>query len=143
MKKIKYFLLKTSNSFISLLLSILGFGAIFSFNSCSKNYYYPLYGTPTAFFKIKGNVESELTSNPIPSIRVVSGNDTTSTDKYGNYQFLKELISENQTYSIEFKDIDEETNGNYQTLDTIVELKNYNYSENKDIEINIKLKEKE
>ena len=128
----------------SFLLSILGFGAACSLSSCE-------YGTPFATFKVKGNVKSEVTSNAIPNIRVVMGYDTTFTDESGNYQISNTDFPDNQTFLVEFKDIDRETNGEYQTLDTIVEFIDPEFSGGTgnwdsgetEKEINVKLKDKE
>jgi putative lipoprotein (rSAM/lipoprotein system) len=122
MKKIKAFLLKKNNSLISFLLTILGFGAVCSFNGCMYGDPVVEYGTPFATFKINGNVKSEVTSNAIPNIRVVMGYDTTYTDGSGNYQISNTEFPDDQTFLLEFKDVDGETNAEYQPLDTIVEF---------------------
>ena len=115
MKKIKTSIFKRYNALIRFLLSILGFGAACSLSSCE-------YGTPYATFKVNGSVKSEVTSNDIPNIRVIMGYDTTFTDKSGNYQISNTDFPEDQTFLVEFKDIDGKTNGEYQSLDTIVEF---------------------
>ncbi|MDF1574584.1 MAG: radical SAM-associated putative lipoprotein [Bacteroidales bacterium] len=115
-------LLKKYNTLISLLLSILGFGAACSLTGCE---YGPLaveYGTPHAFFKVNGNVKSEMTSTNLPNIRVVLGVDTAYTDEQGNYQVGTMDFPDDQAYLVEFKDIDGGSNGAYQPLDTIVEF---------------------
>lgn len=146
MKKIKISLFKRYNTLTSFLLSILGFGAACSLSSCSYE-----YGTPFATFKVKGNVKSEVTSKAIPNIRVVMEYDTTFTDESGNYQISKTDFPDNQTFFVEFKDIDGETNGEYQPLDTIVEFIDPEFSGGTDNwdsgetekEVNVKLKDKE
>lgn len=122
MKKIETSLFKKYNALISFLLSILGFGAACSLSSCEYGTPAVEYGTPYATFKVKGGVKSEVTSNSIPNIRVVMGYDTTYTDESGNYQVENTDFPDDQTFLVEFKDIDGVTNGKYQPLDTIVEF---------------------
>lgn len=151
MKKIKSSLFKRFNTLISFLLSILGFGAAFSLSSCEYGTPAVEYGTPFATFKVKGSVKSELSSNAIPNIRVVMGNDTTFSDESGNYQISNTDFPDDQTFLLEFKDIDGKTNGEYQALDTIVEFIDPKFSGGTgdwnsgetEKEVNVKLKEKE
>lgn len=151
MKKIKTSLFKRFNTLLSFLLSILGFGAAFSLNSCEYGTPAMEYGTPFATFKVKGSVKSELSSNAIPNIRVVMGNDTTFSDESGNYQISNTDFPDDQTFLLEFKDIDGKTNGEYQALDTIVEFIDPKFSGGTgdwnsgetEKEVNVKLKEKE
>jgi len=151
MKKIKTSLFKRFNTLLSFLLSILGFGAAFSLNSCEYGTPAVEYGTPFATFKVKGSVKSELTSNAIPNIRVVMGYDTTFSDESGNYQISNTEFPDDQTFLLEFKDIDGETSGEYQALDTIVEFIDPKFSGGTgdwnsgetEKEVNVKLKEKE
>lgn len=150
MKKIKTSLFKRFNTLLSFLLSILGFGAAFSLNSCEYGTPAMEYGTPFATFKVKGSVKSELSSNAIPNIRVVMGNDTTFSDESGNYQISNTDFPDDQTFLLEFKDIDGKTNGEYQALDTIVEFIDPKFSGGTgdwnsgetEKEVNVKLKEK-
>lgn len=151
MKKIKISLFKRFNTLISFLLSILGFGAACSLNSCEYGTPAMEYGTPYATFKVKGSIKSELTSNTIPNIRVVMGYDTTYADESGNYQVFNTNFPDDQTFLVEFKDIDGEVNGEYQALDTIVEFidpvfyggtGNWDNGETEK-EVNVKLKDKE
>lgn len=151
MKKIKLFLLKKSNALISYLLTILGFGAVCTFNGCMYGDPVVEYGTPVATFKVNGSVKSEATSDVIPYIRVVMGYDTTFTDETGKYQLSNEEFPENQSFLLEFKDIDGESNGEYQPLDTIVEFIDPEFSGGTgswdtgetEKEVNVKLKDKE
>ena len=144
-------MLKKYNTLLSFLLSVLGFGAACSLSGCE---YGPLpveYGTPHAMFKINGNVKSEQTSDNIPGIRVVMGVDTAFTDAQGNYQVRNESWPSDEAFMLEFKDIDGESNGAYQPLDTIVEFIDPEfiggegawYMGETDKEINIELKDKE
>ena len=142
---------KRFNGLISFFISILGFGAACSLSSCEYGTPAAEYGTPYATFKVNGNVQSEITSNSVPNIRVVMGYDTTYTDESGNYQLSNTEFPEDQTFLIEFKDIDGETNGEYQPLDTIVEFIDPEFSGETggwdsgetEKEVNVKLKDKE
>jgi putative lipoprotein (rSAM/lipoprotein system) len=151
MKKIRLSLFKRLNTLISFMLSVLGFGAACSLSSCEYGTPAPHYGTPYSTFKVKGNVKSEVTSNAIPNVRVVMGFDTTFTDKSGNYQISNTNFPDNQSFLIKFIDIDGETNGEHQDLDTIVEFIDPEFtggtgdwdSGETEKEVNVKLKEKE
>lgn len=110
------------NTLISCLLSVLGFGAACSLGGCEYGSPYVEYGTPYATFKVKGNVSSEATSDNLPYIRVVMREDTAFTDESGNYQVENIDFPKDQTFLVEFKDMDGEVNGAYQPLDTIVEF---------------------
>lgn len=151
MKQIKTSLFRKSNTVISFLLSILGFGAVCSISGCAYGTPAVEYGTPFATFKVKGNVQSEITSNSVPNIRVVIGSDTTLTDESGNYELSNTEFPGNQTLLVEFADIDGETNGEYQPLDTIVEFIDPEFtggsggwdSGETEKEVNVKLKNKE
>ncbi|MEA3480251.1 MAG: radical SAM-associated putative lipoprotein [Bacteroidota bacterium] len=114
--------LKKHNTLISFLLSILGFGTVCSLNSCEYGAPIVEYGTPHATFKVKGSVKSEMTSGTLPGIRVVMGEDTAFTDESGSYQVENIDFPNDQVFLVEFRDIDGETNGEYQPLDTIVEF---------------------
>ena len=115
-------LFKKYNTLLSFLLSVLGFGAACSINSCEYGTPAVEYGTPFGTFKVNGSVRSEASSDNIPNIRVVMGEDTAYTDESGNYQVKNIDFPVDQTFLVEFKDIDGEINGEYQPLDTIVEF---------------------
>lgn len=144
-------LLKKHNTLISFLLSILGFGAACSLGSCE--YGTPLieYGCPHAMFKVNGSVKSEATSENIPVIRVIMGVDTAFTDAQGNYEVGTSDSPGDQAFLVEFKDVDGESNGEYQPLDTIVEFIDPEYIEGSgawylgktEKELNVNLKDKE
>ena len=144
-------LLKKYNTVINLLLSILGFGTACSIGGCEYGLPPVEYGTPHATFKVIGNVRSEATSDNLPFIRVVMGYDTAFTDESGNYQVKNIEFPQDQTFLVEFKDVEGEANGEYQPLDTIVEFIDPEFSggsggwdngETKK-EINVELKDKE
>jgi putative lipoprotein (rSAM/lipoprotein system) len=117
MKTVQTKLLKTYNAIITCLIALLGFST-----SCE-----PVmeYGTPSAKFIVKGKVSSSETSLPIKRIQVVMQGDTVFTDDNGNYRISDdEGFPTDQTYNIQFKDIDNLTNGEFNDLDTIAEFKN-------------------
>jgi len=151
MKRIKTTLFKKSNAFINFLLTLLGFGAVCTFNGCMYGDPVVEYGTPFATFKVNGNVKAETTTDAIPNIRVVMGDDTTFTDASGNYQLSNTAFPGNQTFQVKFKDIDGETNGEYQPLDTMVQFVNPEFTGGDDDwdsgetekEVNVTLKNKE
>jgi putative lipoprotein (rSAM/lipoprotein system) len=116
MKIFEILFLKTYNSLITVLLALIGFGA-----SCIKME----YGSPHACFKVKGKVESMQDSTVIKNIQVSMEGATVRTDADGNYQIPeKDDYPTDQTYHIQFKDIDSTLNGEFADLDTIVEFKN-------------------
>lgn len=116
MKKVQRRIWTLSNALISALLALIGF------SSCGETL--DEYGTPSADFKVMGNVSSQISQDPIPGIRVVMNRDTTHTGADGNYEIIdKGAFPTNQTYEISFEDIDGALNGSYIKLDTIVEFK--------------------
>lgn len=117
MKKARNILYKTSNTIILGLLALLGFTT-----SCEKKVE---YGTPSAKFIVNGKVISSDSNEAIENVRVIMQGDTTKTDNEGKYQVVNKYgFPGDQTYDIQFQDIDGATNGDYQNLDTIVEFKN-------------------
>lgn len=143
--------LKKHNTLISFLLSILGFGAACSLGSCEYGLPVVEYGTPHAIFKVKGSVRSDATSDNLPGIRIVMGVDTAFTDEQGNYEVGTMDFPKDQTYLVEFNDVDGELNGEYQPLDTIAEFIDPEFTGvsggwdqgETEIEINVELKDKE
>lgn len=150
MKKIRTFLLKKTNSLISIFLSLLGFGAVCSLGGC-EHFGAMEYGTPHAIFKVKGTVKSEATSEAIPNIRVVMDYDTAYTDASGNYLVGVDRFPSDQTFHVQFTDIDGAANGEYDSLGVAVEFVDPEFTggsgswDNGEIEkvINVNLKEKE
>jgi putative lipoprotein (rSAM/lipoprotein system) len=155
----KTLLLRRFNTLISFLLAILGFGAACGLGSCeyddglfNRGIDGPVaYGTPHATFKVIGSVKSDGTSDNLPYIRVVMGYDTAFTDESGNYQVENIEFPKDQTFLVEFKDIDGEINGEYQPQDTIVEFVSPKFSGGSgnwdsgetEKEVNVNLKDKE
>ena len=129
--KLKF--LKSTNSLIFLLISILGFST-----SCKDENQERMYGTPNASFIVKGKIESVSTNNPIPDIIVemrilregadgpltpilISTGYSVTNGIYNlkdNGTSLKE-----PTYQFKFTDTDGALNGEYETLDTTIVFK--------------------
>lgn len=160
MASIKFKFLKSTNSLIVLLISLLGFSS-----SCKKEESRYMYGSPHASFIITGKVESAATNTMIPEIivemrEVKLAQDTPSNSILvatsfssswsGNYYLLNTTTPDDKTYQIKFIDIDGALNGEYETLDTTVVFTkpkftggdgswDYGYT---DQELNVKLKPK-
>jgi len=115
-------ILKTYNVLIAGLLAILGFAT-----ACNSK---DEYGTPSAKFIVNGKVKSSETDQPIENVRVTVQGDTAYTNASGGYQVVDKWgFPTDQTYIIEFKDIDGELNGEFSDLDTIVEFKDPKFSD--------------
>lgn len=114
MDMIKNGYLRFYNAIIVSLLALLGF-------ACSNGTAPVEYGSPSAKFIVNGNVSSAETNEPVRNIRVVMQNDTAYTDQEGSYQVADNWgFSTDQTYIIKFTDIDNELNGAYHAIDTVV-----------------------
>lgn len=117
MKKLNINYRKNYSTILTILLALLGF-------SCAKDPKVE-YGTPNARFIVKGKVTSSDLNEPVKNIRVIMRFDTTFTDNSGNYQITdRDGFPTDQTYLINFRDIDGSLNGNYEDEDTTVEFKN-------------------
>lgn len=143
MKKARNRILRSYNWLIATLMAMLGFAS-----SCEP---VAEYGVPTADFIVNGNVTSEETGQPIRNIRVSMQGDTSITNADGTYQVIDRWgFPTEQTYEIQFSDVDGETNGEFIDLDTIVQFKNPEfsggdgdwYSGKTSKEFNVKLKPK-
>jgi putative lipoprotein (rSAM/lipoprotein system) len=79
------------------------------------------------------------------------GTDTAFTDEQGSYQVRAIDFPKDQAFLVDFKDIDGETNGEYEPLDTIVEFIDPEFTGGSgawdqgetEKEVNVKLKDKE
>jgi putative lipoprotein (rSAM/lipoprotein system) len=121
MKIIHQILLRSSNRVLSFLLFVLGFSAACSEVACE--YGAPVeYGAPHATFIVKGHVKSSQSEDPIPAIRIIMGYDTSYTDQNGNYQAENNAFPTDQSFLLEFSDVDGPQNGLYENLDTTVEF---------------------
>lgn len=115
-------LLKTYNVLIAGILALLGFAT-----ACDPK---DEYGTPSAKFIVNGKVTSLGTEQPIENIRVTMQGDTTYTNAEGEYQVVDEWgFPTDQTYNIEFRDIDGEVNGEFNDLNTTVEFNDPEFSD--------------
>ncbi len=121
MKRVKNKFYKTLNAIIFGLLALLSFAS-----SCNKGPNSKVeYGTPSAKFIVNGKVNSKDLNAPIKNIRVVMNRDTSFTDSEGKYQVVENNgFPNNQTFQINFQDIDSTINGDYKDLDTNVEFVN-------------------
>ncbi len=118
MKKAKNKFYKTSNVIIWGLMAFFGFAS-----SCNKLPNFKTeYGTPHAKFIVNGKVAAIGTNTPIENIRVIMSRDTSFTDSQGKYQVSNTDFPANQTFQINFKDVDSTANGDYKSLDTTVEF---------------------
>jgi putative lipoprotein (rSAM/lipoprotein system) len=124
MKIIKHKFLSGYNVIITALMALLGFST-----ACE-----PLggteYGVPHARFIVKGKIVSSDGNIPVPGIKVRMQQDTNIryydsafSETNGNYLVDVQDFPESQTYKIEFIDTDGTANGEFQTLDTVVEFK--------------------
>jgi putative lipoprotein (rSAM/lipoprotein system) len=128
MKIIKVKFLTGYNIVITALLAVLGFST-----SCGP-FGGTEYGVPHARFIIKGKVTSSANNKPVPNIKVRMDGDTASrsfmeadsayTDSNGYYQVSDEYgFPDSHSYTIQFSDIDGSVNGDFQTIDSVIEFK--------------------
>ena len=99
-------------------MAMLGFAA-----SCDSIGPQAMYGTPTAKYIVNGKVTSSSSGQEIENIKIKLRRDSTKTDSQGNYQIETGEFPDGETFNIEFIDADSTDNGEYQSLDTIVEFK--------------------
>lgn len=153
MKKVKLGFFKKYNGLISLLMAVLGFATACEQVADEYGTPYAEYGTPTAKFIVKGTVKAENTDSTISNIGVVMYGDTSYTDESGNYQVETTDFPTDLSLPLLFTDIDGETNGEYQDLDTIAEFIDPEFTEDSEswyegeteqtINVNLKPKDKE
>ena len=117
MKDILNRLFNSYNKVIIGLIGVLGFTL-----ACEETRI--AYGTPSAEFAVNGQVTSKDTDKAISNIRVIMELDTTFTDIEGNYQVSNWGFPKNQTYTLLFQDTDNELNGEFHNVDTLVEFRN-------------------
>jgi putative lipoprotein (rSAM/lipoprotein system) len=125
MKIIRNRFLTSYNVILTALMALLGFAT-----SCER-FGGTEYGVPHASFIVKGKIVSAEGNSPVPNIKVRMQIDSLSmqtdsaySDSKGNYQVVDEFgFPISHSYSIKFTDIDGTANGEFQTLDTVVEFK--------------------
>jgi len=115
MKKVQIKYLKSYNSLIAVLLSLLGFAT-----SCFE----PRtdYGIPSAPYIIKGKIELSVDNTTLQNIQVKIQADSVKSDINGNYQISKSGYVGSPTYTVQFRDVDGTANGEIAPLDTIVKF---------------------
>ena len=157
MAPIKLSFLKSTNSLIVLLISILGFSS-----SCKKGEDRYAYGSPSASYLLQGSIQSKVDNQGIPDIKLemfpVTGTieqlaGSARSDIHGRYQLINYDFNSqaDHTYRVKITDVDGELNGAYQSLDTTVVLQNTKfingdgswYAGVAETELNIKLKPKQ
>ncbi len=145
MRNLNTLFLKKWNALIGVILTLLGFST-----ACDDKESPVEYGTPHATFIVNGNVKDEVTNENIKNIRVVLNTDTTYTDETGNYKVSYTDFPADQSFIIEFDDIDGTDNGEYEALDSTVEFNDSEYtggsgwySGETEQELNVALKTKE
>jgi putative lipoprotein (rSAM/lipoprotein system) len=153
--KLKF--LKSTNSLIFLLISILGFSL-----SCKKEDQARMYGSPHADYIIKGKIVSVADNQPIPDIIIemravkTEGQErntyltgTGFSNGYGDFQLMD--VGGSDSYELKFTDTDGALNGQYETLDTTIVFQDPKftggdgqwYGGYTEKEVNIKLKPKQ
>jgi putative lipoprotein (rSAM/lipoprotein system) len=121
MKNINRFLITSSNKFLAFLLFVLGFSAACSEVACEYGAQME-YGAPHASFIVKGKVTRANTEQAIPDIRVIMGYDTSYSDQNGNYRAEQSAFPTDQSFLLEFTDMDGPQNGQYEAFDTTIEF---------------------
>lgn len=113
MKIIRFKALTAYNRLIAYLMGLLGFAS-----ACIPE---PMeYGMPQATFKLKGTIQSNGTELYIPGIKVIMGDDTTFTDNQGYFEASQIEMPDNQTFIVQFLDIDGANNGRFADIDTTI-----------------------
>jgi putative lipoprotein (rSAM/lipoprotein system) len=106
-----------SGSLIRLLLILLGFPAACDLQGTE-------YGVPSAEFKVKGIVKDLSSGAVVKGIQVAMDYDTVKVSPDGSYTVKARRFPEDQDFTLRFRDVDGEANGEYQDLDTLVKFKN-------------------
>ncbi len=110
-------LLKITNKVLSVLISSIGIGTLFSANSCNTAVE---YGVPSAKYKVNGKILSE-SGQPISNIQVTIDYDSANTNSEGYYEVSgTRMPLDTATFNLKFSDIDGEKNGLYKDKDTSV-----------------------
>lgn len=103
-----------------ILKKILGFCGAAGFLMCFQ----ACYGTPQNLYDIKGNINDEETGEGIPGLQLDIQTDRENfsviTNENGSYN--TSVITDQNTYYLQIKDIDGEENGLYANLDTTLKI---------------------
>ena len=93
------------------------------------------YGTPSAYYIIKGNVVSAKDNSPVKGIRVVAKTadlwikvDTVKTDASGNYSAKISAFETKLQVNLSYSDVDGLENGTFQPLDSLVSFTNAKFT---------------
>ena len=153
--KTKFYL--NFNKLIAFFITFLGFTT-----GCERDHYDRYsYGTISSSFVFiaKGSIKSEKDNSPLKNVRIIMTydnkynqkqiKDTSYSDVNGNYIVKSDTI-DNWYYRFNFHDTDSTHNGEFQDLDTIIELNNPKftggdgswYKGQTEMEVNVKLKPK-
>lgn len=120
--KVKKHWFAFQNKSISYLISFLGIGSAAVFNGCMYGSPVVEYGTPSAVFKVTGNVTSN-TNEKIQGIKITMQIKTTKSDGDGKYVIGVKDFPKDQEYKVQFMDNDGSQNGGeFITLDTVVKF---------------------
>jgi putative lipoprotein (rSAM/lipoprotein system) len=113
MKRVRLFILHANNKFIAYILGMMGFAS-----ACLPE---PVeYGMPHALFRVKGTVQSNTTELFIPNIQVKMGYNTTYTNEQGQFEIGIQEFPKDQSFIVQFRDIDGSVNGLYSGTDTTI-----------------------
>jgi putative lipoprotein (rSAM/lipoprotein system) len=113
MKALRFKALTAYNRLIAYLMGLLGFAS-----ACIPE---PVeYGMPQATFRLKGTVQSNGTELYIPGIKVIMGDDTTITNNQGYFEASQIEMPDDQTFIVQFLDIDGANNGRFADIDTTI-----------------------
>ncbi|MGD9992289.1 MAG: radical SAM-associated putative lipoprotein [Salinivirgaceae bacterium] len=118
MKQFEGKILSIYNLLLTALMSLLGF------SNCEIIEPRVEYGSPSATFKVNGKVTDLITNRAIQDIKVLMQGDSTQTDSEGRFSLSQVSFPADQSFVIQFKDIDGAANGGqFQPKDTLVEFK--------------------
>jgi len=114
------FIYSKANTFLLIIISFLGY------TSCRKDPGIKAeYGCPSAEFIIKGKITASDNGKEIPAIKaVVKNRDSVYSNATGYYELSMYDIPQNQTYFVDFIDVDSSINGNYKDGTLTVEFTN-------------------
>lgn len=118
------FIYSKVNAFLLIIISFLGY------TSCRKDPGIKAeYGCPTAEFIIKGKITASDNGKEIPGIKaLVKNRDSVYSNSNGYYELSMYDFPENQSYLVQFNDIDSSINGYYKDTAFTIEFKNPSFT---------------
>lgn len=146
---------KLLTKYNAIIVAVIGFLGFTSCKFTDPKPPAPEYGVPHATFELNGKVTSSATNEPIGNIRVVLEGyrkDTFYTKTDGTYHRNYEVFESNDyTFNLKYEDIDNTENGEFQSLDTVIQVKSTDFKGGSGSwnagtatkEINVSLKPKE